>query len=155
MRLLPTLLLLLVLPGLLLPAGSVLSLCRCARSRSQGQVAQRDVDAAEQSGALSGSCCAATQYCCCGTRSKRTPRDDAGGTTARAHKECKCPVLQVPDRKAAATAPDSGGDPSPQPLAVMQASPAREPAQRCFVPGSYLAAPRPPPDRARNLPLLL
>lgn len=151
MRLLPTLLLLLVLPGLLLPVGLVLSLCRCASSRSPCQVSQSDDGAAARNDA----CCAATQCCPCG-EAKADPGDGAGGTTMRAHQYCKCPVLRGPDHKTEATAPDRSGDPIEQPIAFAPEAQQREPlAPRVVFRGEAAELSRPPPDHARNLPLLL
>ncbi|MFY9345021.1 MAG: hypothetical protein WAT39_21200 [Planctomycetota bacterium] len=148
MRFLPTLLLLLVLPGLLLPAGFVLSLCPCA----------------ERAEPTAESCCGPSSCGCCvaTTQANDNPDDDAVGQTAGAHQDCLCPVLRGPDRKTAAVAPDRGGDPGrcedpgPDPIVLPPEWPHCEP----LTPGATQygeAAERspPPPDRARNLPLLL
>lgn len=151
MRVLPALLLLLVLPGLLLPAGFVLHVCLCA------------VAAAGPADAPQADCCGATRAqgarahagTCCHRISGGAPADDAPGPRA-SRDDCSCLWIQAPEHK-----------PAPAPLG--QAPDPRLDAPlvgwAIAVPGladggDLLAWPcaesrPPPPDRHRNLPLLL
>jgi hypothetical protein len=136
------------LPTLLLPAGFVLSLCRCA----------------ERAESIAESCCEPSICGCCvgKTKAHDNPGDDAVGQTAGAHQDCLCPVLRGPDRKTAATAPYRGEDPGrcedtgPDPIVLQPEWLLCEPlTPRVTQCGEAAERSPPPPDRARNLPLLL
>ena len=149
MRFLTALALLLMLPGLLLPAGLLLRICKCAESMLGAPPAAM-------------SCCAkakqpaqpATPSCCQQhDRRERAPAgDDAIDTIAV---PCKCIWVKMTDREP---------DPVPLPLALdfdfhaplvagLTVLPQHDEGQ----PLRWLAAENrpPPPDRERNLPLLL
>lgn len=141
------LLLLLMLPGLLLPAGMLLHVCHCEA------LAERTVH----------SCCrhatttAEAPRTCCHHR-PATPAPRGGDGLPRASQDdCGCEWLPLPDagqdplRPAAAFAlPDA----APLPAGTVAAWPsAAAPAVRPHRPAA--CRPPPPPDRERNLPLRL
>jgi hypothetical protein len=154
MRSLATTLLLLLLPGLLLPAGLLLHICRCAETLSTPPAHDCCAPAATAVAAVDGGSC-------CGH-----------GTAASAPTEPQ-PVEPPPDRPPAARARDCGC--VWVPLADDQPEPARpDPSPVALVeppaPGALVlptppapvrphavhsAYGRPPPDHQRSLPLRL
>jgi len=139
MRFLHTLLLLLVLPGLLLPAGFLLRLCPCVKT-----------------GAAQATCCGPSSCDCCAAKGKANDDGDARGEVAGQHRDCKCPVLRGPNRKTEAIAPERNGDPGPQPIALLpEARPLARLTWGVAARRDIAGRSPPPPDRARNLPLLL
>ncbi|MBK9387516.1 MAG: hypothetical protein IPN34_22105 [Planctomycetes bacterium] len=142
-----TLLLLLLLPGLLLPAGALLRICLC------------DHPAA---GLGASSCCApasaelAPRSACCATAeasSEPSPQDP--GIRAARGADCRCVLLQVEEEPPESERPREESAPVlallPEPRVEL-----RELASllrvRSFAPHREL---RPPPDHQRTLPLLL
>lgn len=150
MRFSAALALLLMLPGLLLPAGLLLRICKCAESMLGVPPAAM-------------SCCAkakqpaqpATPSCCQQhDRRERAPAGDDAIDTLDAV-PCKCIWVKLTDRQP---------DPVPLPPALdfdfhapLVASLAVSPQHAEGQPLRWLAADNrpPPPDRERNLPLLL
>lgn len=150
MRFSAALALLLMLPGLLLPAGLLLRICKCAESMLGTPPAAT-------------SCCAKARQAtpppkpsCCQQhdRRERAPAGDDGVDTLGAV-PCKCIWVKVTDREP---------DPVPLPLALdfdyqapLVAGLAVPPLHQDGQPLRWLAADNrpPPPDRERNLPLLL
>ena len=138
MRQVPTLLLLLLmlLPGLVLPAGAAFDLCRCAQPPEATGVA----------------CCepATAPTCRCGTGSA-IEQGEAISDGCCEH--CTCRTVEVPD------------DPFDPWLAPRDADPELAPPDAAPISRtSITTAPRlvvnqarvrPPPDRERSLPLLL
>jgi len=152
MRTLSALLLLLVLPGLLLPAGFVLHVCRCARA-ADGTAA-----------APTRSCCAAhaatnppaeATSCCARARAGKSVDAALRGSHA-SRDDCACLWIKAPEHKPAPAPLGKGLDarfealPVGSPTAVLMLA---DGGHRCRW---HRAESRPPPpDRHRNLPLLL
>ena len=146
MRFFAAFLLLLAMPGLLLPAGFLLRICRCdATPKSE----QRSCCSAATATAA-----APTRSCC----QHRQDRDEAPpDRTPRAHaNQCGCVWLHVPDDRHDPTLPDGaspmlGSTPTTCTLPV---------APTWSTPNACIAAPwvesrPPPPGTNRNLPLRL
>jgi len=141
MRRAAILLLLLVLPGLLVPAGAWLHVCRCVVPMQ----------------AVSEACCApAAEFeaapSCCGDTAKPT----RAALPALAADDCRCEWLSLPDLGddgAAAPAPSDASTLAPplRRLAVVAPAAIVPPRARSWTPRHQ----RPPPDpfAARNLPL--
>jgi hypothetical protein len=150
MRFLSALALLLMLPGLLLPAGLLLRICKCAESMLATQPATMSCCAKHQPTAQPAvpSCC--QQH----DRRERAPAGDDGATRIGAV-ACKCIWVKVTEHEP---------DPVPLPLglafdfqAPLVESLAVPPQHDEGQPLRWLAADNrpPPPDRERTLPLLL
>lgn len=141
MRALSALLLLLVLPGLLLPAGVALRVCLCAWTTAEAP-----------------SCCAAhaqvAQPACC-HHHEPAPAPDPGGERADARGDCHCLWIKAPDdRQPPAPLPAIAVHIAPPPLVggITIAPPfVRHELHTCPAPRSR----PPPPDHQRNLPLRL
>lgn len=139
-------LLLLVLPGLLLPAGMLLHVCRCEA------LVERTVR----------SCCqhetntAAARTCCHHRPATPSPRSGEGLPRA-SQDDCGCEWLPLPDAGQDPLRPAAGfalPDATPLPAGTVVACPsAAAPAVRPHRPAA--CRPPPPPDRERNLPLRL
>ncbi|MBL8747814.1 MAG: hypothetical protein JNK78_01545 [Planctomycetes bacterium] len=141
MRLVPALLLLLLLPGLLVPAGIALRWCRCEHPMTGA-----------------ASCCAtkaAPMRSCCEKRSTRpTNVGDTAVVAAKEHGKCRCTWIKAPDDRPDPTPPPAA-DPValPAPAIAAIGSPIVPTCTRCDL--TVTVACRAPPDRARCLPLLL
>ncbi len=143
MRAVTALLLLLMLPGLLLPAGVSLRVCLCPPATA-GQP----------------SCCgeAAAPRSCCG-HGERSPAGDPDGDPERERTcgrgDCRCVWIQVPD-DAQPTAPvpalEFATAPPPVFAAVAHVPAAAPPAHRRWPAADNRP---PPPDRQPSLPLRL
>src|SRR5262245_30981260 len=115
------LVLLLCLPGLVLPAGFLLRICRCAVAAANTAAATPDCCAAHACCAtqpvatpvpLPSTCCA---HCC--------PGNNLGepGAVQVAHRGCKCVWLKVPEHQPKPVLPQQ--PPSPDVMALPLASP--------------------------------
>lgn len=143
MRCLATLLLLLCLPGLVLPAGLRLRWCLCASVVvTNGGPRSCCKPAAE----------ATTPPCC--RHHERTPGGQDERLPVASDGRCGCTWLQVPEHKPEPAPPDVATSPflDLPPLLVAFVPPAPSPSHR-VVPDAI--AYHPPPGHARNLPLLL
>ena len=149
----PLLMLLLALPGLVLPAGFLWRVCRCAAATAGTAAATPDAPASccaahriETPAPLPSTCCA---HCC------RAENHGDPGAVQVAHRGCKCVWLKVPDHQPKPVLPQQ--PPSPDLIALSPASPvvvqALADAGR-RLPGFEIARP-PPRDHHRSLPLLL
>lgn len=133
-RALRLLLLVVLLPGLLLPGGIALRLCRCAP--------------AEQGAA---SCCASARPSCCCT--ERAPAR-SGDPTLCDVTWCCCPQVAVPERAPAKVG--GGEEPHEHPAAPAPDAPSLP--RVAAAPATWPCKPipsRPPPGARRNLPLLI
>ncbi|MEO6596145.1 MAG: hypothetical protein ABIP94_15465 [Planctomycetota bacterium] len=157
MRPIAVLLLLLALPGLLLPAGFVLRVCRCTRApvatlgagEAQAAGCCTNIDAANHRGShTTGACC---QHSCCDSSSRDL--DDAGQTCRAV---CGCVRLVAPTDQPQPTPPEKTSTLRPKvPLVI--AAVTIPPLVDLDYEHRWRAADNrpPPPDRQRNLPLLL
>ena len=155
MRSLATLLvLMLALPGLVLPAGFLLRICRCSAAASSA--------AAAASGSCAAHSCCATpvgkpatppatccQHCC-----TTEDRSDHGPVQV-APRGCKCVWVKVPDHQPKPAPPQQPPSPDVQALSPSTTGviPVLADAGR-KLPTFEVARP-PPRDHHRNLPLLL
>lgn len=153
------LLLLMMLPGLVLPAGVLMRICKCASMASAEH-------AAVHSCCANHSCCAMVTpehqptAGCCGNDHRGMPGLDTpafnkgDGASLRAV-ACKCQWVQITDQQPDSTTPQFsfpfGGVPPPIATAVLL------PSLDCdaLIPWPAAETRPPPPDHARNLPLLL
>ncbi len=143
MRLVPALLLLLLLPGLLVPAGIALRWCRCEHPMTASRTA---------------SCCAAkpapVKACCARRNTRPTDGSDEGAVARVEQGKCRCVWIKAPDDRPDPTPPpDADPVALPAPLVAAIPSPAPPASAPCDL--AVTAACRAPPDRARCLPLLL
>lgn len=150
MRSLSILLLLLMLPGLLLPGGAVFDFCECLLAAPPATAVATAPIAGSIAGPIAGSI--AGSVCCCPSGARD---DDAGNAACPACCEhCTCASVSVPD-----DAPDPL--PPPPPPGFDLAPPTVAPITFVWPPATTLrlrpelATVRPPPDQQRNLPLLL
>jgi hypothetical protein len=154
MRPLATLLvLLLALPGLVLPAGFLLRICRCAAATANTAAATPDATPSccaahpvATPAAVPSSCC---EHCCVG--------EDRGddGPVQVTPRRCKCVWVKVPDHQPKPLLPQQ--PPSPDTVALPPTSaavvpPLADTGRR--LPRFEVARP-PPRDHHRNHPLLL
>lgn len=150
MRSLTAFLLLCMLPGLLLPMGFVMRICRCA----EASVAQFPEGR---------SCCAkksvpslAPKSSCCqhAGHDRRSPSPE-GGTTEVTAVACRCDWVKIADHQPDSTPPAAHLqlDLSHPPIGPVTVPPLGD--QGCLRPWPAAENRPPPPDRARNLPLLL
>ena len=154
MRTLALLLLLLSLPGLLVPAGFALHWCHCGDPATTAN-AQASCCAAEPERTPESAprrCCHGG---CCGTTAATGPDggEDAheSGTPCDGH--CTCTTLLTPGHKPDPMAPGHAGMP-PMALPAAGVAPIFLPIH--FAASWHTTATRPPPpDRERTLPLLL
>jgi hypothetical protein len=143
------LVLLLCLPGLVLPAGFLLRICHCAAVASNTAAAIPACCAAHAVATpaiRSSTCC---QHCC---RAKE--RSDHGAVHL-ASRACKCVWVKVPDHQPKPVLPQQA--PSPDVIALPPASAAVVPPLAGAgrrLPSFEVARP-PPRDHHRNHPLLL
>jgi hypothetical protein len=144
MRALSALLLMLMLPGLLLPAGVVLHVCLCAWAASDAPT-----------------CCAAhgdvtPRSCCVHHRARAAKQDtEQGGERTDARGNCHCVSVQAPDDRPlpAPVPPVAMHVAAPPPAgAIAIAPPVAQHELRTF-PLPHCRPP--PPGRHRNLPLRL
>jgi hypothetical protein len=143
-------LLLLMLPGLLLPAGASLQVCLCAWHGVPANAGCRAEATAETAPATG----------CPHCRARRPDAGDAGTVPGEQQQRltqrapCHCVVVDVPD-DALQVAPEAPQHASPAPLAAplpaVAALPLAVAAPRHWPP----AHDRPPPGHQRNLPLRL
>lgn len=146
-------LLLLTLPGLLLPAGLLLHVCRCEAlaARATATCCQPDTSAAASAERSQQDCCRRSPV------APAAPREagDAGVPTNGAD-PCACVWVPAPETRQDQAPPD-------QPVAAPELGVLRAPLELLVWPASpparnvLAAAVRapPPPDHARNLPLRL
>lgn len=149
MRSLATLLvLLLCLPGLVLPAGFLLRICRCAAAAANTAAAPAccAAHAAATPAAESCTCC---QHC-----GRAKDRSDHGAVHV-ASRPCKCVWVRVPDHQPKPVLPQQapGLDVAALPAARAAVAPALADAGR-RLPRFEVARPA-PRDHHRNPPLLL
>jgi hypothetical protein len=139
-----TFLVLILLPGLLLPGGQWLRICLCTADGCCTAATGLTADAAAEAGAC---CQAPVESCCAGS-------DPAPADTPQATPRCTCVKVTTPEQPPG-TIPggEAGHAPAwlaPEPHAVAIAPPAAFAA-----PPAPLGRAPPRPSAPRNLPLLL
>jgi hypothetical protein len=146
------LLLLLLLPGLLLPPGLVLAVCPC-----QAMAAIAGACCASSEAVATATCCAERQPTCCASPSSPRPGDPqpASGGDAPTHraKPCGC-ELRLPEAEDQAQAADATAFAVPA-LLVCTTPPWLQPPTPRRAPTLAAQVRPPPPDARRSLPLLL
>jgi hypothetical protein len=149
MRVSPTFLLLLMLPGLLLPAGLLLRLCRCA----EAAVAVASCCAVRGPSQAQACCAAHEPTAAADARSAPGERGDV--PVAASTRPCGCVWIAPNEHKPDPAPPDVVAPAAPPllPIAAVAVPPsAARPSHH--TPPAEPARP-PPPDRRRNLPLRL
>ncbi|HEU4419933.1 MAG TPA: hypothetical protein VFT55_13455 [Planctomycetota bacterium] len=149
--------LLLALPGLVLPAGFLWRICRCAVANANTAAATPG-----QADGATASCCAAhpvatttvppstcCQHCCLYEH-----RSDHGAVQVTS-RSCKCVWVKVPDHQPKPVLPQQVPDPDVADLPLASATVVPPLADTgCRLPRFEVARP-PPRDHHRNHPLLL